>query len=82
MGLAGTVVQKTIKGGAKVLTKGTKAAVNGTKELGSSLIDDTKSLLTKNKSSHESRVKQAESLKDKVVKEIDTSGKTYNGFQI
>lgn len=87
MGLGGTVVKTAGKAavtGTKTLAKGTGKAVKGTANALSNgvskLIENSKEKkAAQNTTKNDARVKKAESMMSRVVKEVDTTGKS-NGM--
>lgn len=74
MALAGTIVKtagKAAVSGAKTLAKGTSSAVSGLAKSASSALSSSKTT---------SRAQQADSMMNRVVKDLDTTGKTSDGF--
>lgn len=79
MSLGGTVVKtagKAAVAGTKTLAKGTGKAVQGT---ANALSNGVSKLVGNNKTKNDARVKKAESMMSRVVKEVDTTEKS-NGI--
>lgn len=81
MGLAGTVVKtagKAAVSGTKTLAKGATSAVSDVTSSASKGLSSLTSNLTSKSMS--SRGQQAESMMKRVVSDLDTTGKTSDGF--
>lgn len=79
MGLGGTVVKtagKAVVAGTKTLAKGTGKAVQGT---ANAFSNGVSKLVGNSKTKNDARVKKAESMMSRVVKEVDTTEKS-NGM--
>lgn len=79
MSLGGTVVKtagKAAVAGTKTLAKGTGKAVQGA---ANALSNGVSKLVGNNKTKNDARVKKAESMMSRVVKEVDTTEKS-NGI--
>lgn len=79
MGLAGTVVTtagKAAVSGTKTLAKGTTSAVSGVAKSASKGVSN----LVNSSKSKSGRGQQAESMMKRVVGDLDTTGKTSDGY--